>query len=291
MDHIGQRIPLLPALSHHLFHSLPGIPALFHHTDDLQDRLDFSHVLLDQLRLTSISLLLLNQFLNTLFLILTDLLILLPGQLFEGLLLLMRRVLVFAEVLSYCETETFLLGAGPFREFAVTERRELEVFLALRVEVPWLLLTQKGFKELEAMPGSLQCGLFPFLIFNLSIGIEPLGDDDMFDDCGMQAGNHLENDILNLLSALILSLPFLLALRSLGLSLLSLRLSLPLLRLQLFLQSFSRNIYILNINISRILERIDLSNSSFNLLVELMRPNTLQDTIMLVSEYDIPLGI
>jgi hypothetical protein len=151
VDHVGQRIALLPALSHHVFHRLPGIPALLHHADDLQDRLDFRHVLLDELRLTTISLLFLDQFLHTLFLILPDLLVLLPGQFLEGLFLLMRRVLVLAEVLSHRETESLLLGARPFGELAIAEGRELEVFFALGVEVPWLLLTQEALEEIETM--------------------------------------------------------------------------------------------------------------------------------------------
>jgi hypothetical protein len=115
----------------------------------------------------------------------------------------------------------------------------------------------------------------------------------MFDDCRIETGDHLENNILHLLAALILSLPFLLSLRSLRSlgSLLSLRLPLWLLGLEHFLQSLGRDIDILDINISRILEGIDLSDSSLDLLVELMRSYTLQDAVILISEDDIALGV
>lgn len=112
----------------------------------------------------------------------------------------------------------------------------------------------------------------------------------MFDDRGIQTGDHFENNILHLLAALLLPLPFLFTLSSLG-CLFPLDLPLWLLRLEHFLQSLSRNIDILDIDISRILKRIDLPHSSLYLLVELMRSYTLQDAIILISEDDITLGV
>ncbi len=197
----------------------------------------------------------------------------------------MCGVFILTEIFSNSETETFLFGTRPFGEFAVTEWRKLEVILTLTIEVPSLLLAEEGLEEVKAMFSSLKCNLFTLFSLDLAIGIKTLHGDDMFNDCRIQTGNHLENNILNLLSSPLLPLPLLLPLRH-WLDLLRL-----LLGLQLFLQTLSRNINILNVNISSILEGIDLPHCSLDLIVKLMRSNTLQDTVIVVSEDNVALGV
>jgi hypothetical protein len=194
-------------------------------------------------------------------------------------------VLVLTEVLGHGEAEAFLLGAGPLGELAVAEGGEFEVVLALAVEVPGLLLAEEGFQEVEAVPSSLEGGLFALLALDLAIGVETLGGDDVLDDCWKETGDHLEDNILHLLPSLLLALPFLLPL---GYLFDLLRL---LFRLQLFLQALSGNIYIFDVNIGGILEGIDLPDCCLDLIVELMRADALQDAEVVVSEDDVALGV
>lgn len=44
VNHVGERIALLPALCHHMLHGLPRIPSLLHHPDDFQYGLNLLHV-------------------------------------------------------------------------------------------------------------------------------------------------------------------------------------------------------------------------------------------------------
>lgn len=88
----------------------------------------------------------------------------------------------------------------------------------------------------------------------------------MFDDQWEQTRDKLEDDIFDLLPSFILILPFFLPALSWHLHFL---LSLDL-RLKLFLQSLRGDINIFNVKVGSVFKRINFSNSSLDLIIELM---------------------
>jgi hypothetical protein len=110
----------------------------------------------------------------------------------------------------------------------------------------------------------------------------------MLDDEWIQAWDEFEDNVLDLLPTLVLTFPFLFP------GLLGWLYSLLCwlwLRGELFLQSLRRNIDIFDIKIGGMLKGVDLSNSSLDLIAELMRPDALQDAVVVIGEYDVALRV
>jgi hypothetical protein len=108
----------------------------------------------------------------------------------------------------------------------------------------------------------------------------------VLDDKGEETGQHFEDDILQLGRTLALVLLFLLLLG--GVFLLSLQLFL------LFQQTVNNliiNGQILQVDISSVLKGINLANGGFDLVVKLVRPDALKNSIIVIRQNNVALCI
>jgi len=94
VNHVGKGVSIFSTLCDHPLHGLPAIAVVLHGTDNFKNGLNILNVDFNQLGFSSVALLLFNEAVDSFFLILPDLLVFFPGQLFKSLLILVRTSFV-----------------------------------------------------------------------------------------------------------------------------------------------------------------------------------------------------
>jgi hypothetical protein len=96
---------------------------------------------------------------------------------------------VFAEVFGDGYTEGLFFYQTQFLEFAVVERRELEVLFTFCVEITGLHFADEMFQKVQAGRGALESYCFTLLSLYFCFRVEAFCEEDMINDEWIQARN------------------------------------------------------------------------------------------------------
>lgn len=145
MDHVRQRVPVLPAFVYHPPDVLPRVPVLLHRLDNFYDRLHVRNVLLNVLSFNFIDILLLLKLLHPLILVLFYLVIFLPRDSFIVFLILMLRLFILQEILPHRFIESLELLASFVEVPKILVRGKLEILMLYILILKLCILIFKFF--------------------------------------------------------------------------------------------------------------------------------------------------